>query len=149
MKELWTLIKWLFSKPSDFDEMEIVQMKHFPFSGYSAMTWCGRLVTRKDPSKINQVTKTHESIHLKQAQKVGSWWKFYLKYLGYWIKGLPFTSAYYLIPYEMEAYANENDTSYPVNYDGTNLSKYISARSKKKFDELGSVYQWKQYLKNL
>lgn len=45
-----------------------------------------------------------------------------------WVKGNPIchpaSSAYYTIPYEMEAYANEGNPDYPVNYNGNNLSRY-------------------------
>lgn len=35
MKELWQLIKMLFSsKPGDFDTPELLAMKHYPFKGY-------------------------------------------------------------------------------------------------------------------
>jgi hypothetical protein len=153
-EEVKQLLSWLFSsKPSQIKELEIVQMKHFPFSGFSAMSWCGRLVTRRDPNTISETTKTHETIHLKQAQVEGSWFKFYLKYLAYWIKGNPFispcNSAYYTIPYEMEAYANEENKDYPTNYDGKNLAKYIAASSKTKFKECGSISNWKSYIKSL
>ena len=38
MKELWQLIKMLFSsKPGDFDTPELLAMKHYPFKGYLSM----------------------------------------------------------------------------------------------------------------
>lgn len=40
IKELWKLIKMLFAtRPSDFiyNELEVVDMKHFPFKGYKAI----------------------------------------------------------------------------------------------------------------
>ena len=44
MKELWQLIKMLFSsKPGDFDTPELLPMKHYPFKGYRFMMWCGRM----------------------------------------------------------------------------------------------------------
>ena len=47
--EIITLIKMLFtSKPSDFFEVELMPMKHFPFKGYKYMMWCGRIVYRKE-----------------------------------------------------------------------------------------------------
>ena len=38
-------------------------MKHFPFKGFLAMSWCGYLIT-KDKSKITPIVKNHERIHL-------------------------------------------------------------------------------------
>ncbi len=47
MKELWQLIKMLFSsKPGDFDTPELLAMKHYPFKGYRFMMWCGRMIYR-------------------------------------------------------------------------------------------------------
>ena len=43
IKELWYLIKLLFSPLSD--QIDVVQMKHFPFKGYLAMSWCGKIIT--------------------------------------------------------------------------------------------------------
>lgn len=154
LKELIQLIKWLFSSnPSDCDELQIVQMKHFPFSGYSAMSWCGRLVTRKDPSTISEITKNHETIHLKQAQADGSWVKYYFKYLKEWAKGCiimtSVSSAYYTIYYEMEAYANEEDFSYIKNYDIKNIEKYKIKNRKETYKKFGSVREWKKYIKTL
>ena len=60
---------------------------------------------------------THETIHLRQAQVIGSWVKYYWRYFVEWVKGNPIchpaSSAYYTIKYEMEAYANEGNPDYP------------------------------------
>lgn len=65
-KETGLLIKWLFnSKPSDFNEAQIVQMDHYPWEGYLAMSWCGRIITRKDPSEITEKTIIHETYTFK------------------------------------------------------------------------------------
>ena len=105
-KELWFMVKSLFkSKPSEKDFVEIKQMKHFPFKGYLAMSWCGYLLTRYSPDNIDTETVNHETIHLMQAKDEGSWLKFYLKYLWEWIKGGAFfvSSFYYTMKYEVEA----------------------------------------------
>ena len=82
------MVKALFkSKPSEKDFVEIKQMKHCPFKGYLAMSWCGYLLTRYSPDNIDNETVNHETIHLMQAKDEGSWLKFYLKYLWEWIKG--------------------------------------------------------------
>lgn len=153
-KELLQLVKWLFnSKPSDHDELQIVQMKHFPFSGYSAMSWCGRLITRKDPSKISDVIINHETIYLKQAQVKKTWVKYYLSYVWEWIKGNPIihpaSSAYYTIPYEMEAYANEENPLYVKSYEITNINRYIIKDRKQTYRNCGSISEWKKYIRTL
>lgn len=79
-------------------------MDHYPFSGYSAMSWCGYILTKKKESDIKTTTWNHENIHLQQAKDKGSWLKYYADYVWEWIKGNPITypasSAYYTIPYE-------------------------------------------------
>lgn len=97
-------------------------MDHYPFSGYSAMSWCGYILTKKKESDIKTTTWNHENIHLQQAKDKGSWLKYYADYVQEWIKGNPITypasSAYYTIPYEMEAYANEDKSDYEINTKG-------------------------------
>lgn len=89
-------------------------MDHYPFSGYSAMSWCGYLLSRKPESQIKPTTWNHENIHLYEAKDKKRWISYYWSYVWEWIKGNPIiypaSSAYYTIPYEMEAYANEELT---------------------------------------
>lgn len=83
MKELWQLIKMLFSsKPGDFDTPELLAMKHYPFKGYRFMMWCGRMIYRAENKEnidrymqtyAGKESLTHETIHLRQAQVIGSW----------------------------------------------------------------------------
>ena len=159
--ELWQLIKMLFkSKPNDFKEVELMSMHCFPFKGYKYMMWCGRMIYRSDNadrilSSLGSSTfkkeKTHETIHLKQAQQKKTWIKYYLKYVCEWFKGNPFfppfISAYYTIPFEMEAYSNEDNSEYVENYDGKYLHCYDIKKRKKTFKKCGSTYQWKKYIK--
>ena len=97
MKELWQLIKMLFSsKPGDFDTPKLLSMKHYPFKGYRFMMWCGRMIYRIENKEniekymqtyAGKESMTHETIHLRQAQAVGSWVKYYWRYFVEWIKG--------------------------------------------------------------
>jgi hypothetical protein len=56
-------------------------MKYFPFEGYSAMSWCGKIITRKD--KVSDKVINHERIHLDQAlelaksEKTSTWLTYY------------------------------------------------------------------------
>lgn len=50
-KETWWIIKQLFTKVKA-DKVEYKHMDHYPFSGYSAMSWCGYLLSRKPESQI-------------------------------------------------------------------------------------------------
>ena len=165
MKELWQLIKMLFSsKPGDFDTPELLAMKHYPFKGYRFMMWCGRMIYRAENKEnidrymqtyAGKESLTHETIHLRQAQVIGSWVKYYWRYFVEWVKGnpicLPASSAYYTISYEMEAYANEGNLDYPVNYDGSNLSRYkIKGGRKKLYKSIGGTSKaWKTYIRTL
>ena len=155
IKELWILVKMLFaSKPNDFESMEVIDMKHFPFEGYKAMAWCGKIIHRIGSSEVDERTIRHENIHLAQAKLYGSWWKYYLAYLWEWIKGgiiiAPVSAAYYTSKYESEAYANEENPDYCIGYDGSNLSKYSFKNRKKLYKKVGrTASDWKIFVKSL
>lgn len=100
-KETWWLVKQLFTTTKNKDKVQYKHMDHYPFSGYSAMSWCGYILTKKKESDIKTTTWNHENIHLQQAENKGSWLKYYTDYVWEWIKGNPITypasSAYYTI----------------------------------------------------
>ena len=163
-KELWILIRMLFSsKPSDVNEVLLKGMNHFPFKGYSYMMWCGKMIYRNDTlerrkkewlTKSFRTTKNHETIHLMQAKMCGSWVKYYWRYFCEWIKGgpimAPASAAYYTIPFEVEAYANEGKLDYCTSYDGSNLPKYTFKNRKKLYRNAGgSPTEWKAYIRAL
>ena len=161
-KEFIYLAKLLFhNKPKDCKDLEIIKMKYFPFSGYLAMSWCGKLITH-NANKINDITFNHETIHLKQAQCYSSWIEYYIRYCIEWLKGNPFitpyNSAYYTIPYEVEAYANEDKpeytkgmTIYEDNYSTLEFTKYIIKNGRKKVykNAGGTTRDWKEYIKHI
>lgn len=163
-RELWILIKMLFcTKPCNINNVSLMNMKHFPFKGYKYLMWCGKMIYRDDMYDRRQkewatdlflVDKNHEQIHLMQAKKCGSWVKYYWRYFVEWLKGNPIikpsSSAYYTIPYECEAYANEANINYCVGYDGNNLTKYRFKNRKQLYKKLGGTSaKWKEYIKNL
>ena len=151
-KELWYLIKLLFSDITN-QKAEVVKMKHFPFQGYSAMSWCGKVITRKD--NVSDKVLNHERIHLEQAielaklEKTNTWLTYYWQYLKYWIKGgpimAPASAAYYTIPFEMEAYGNEHNFDYKVT--ANSWKKYEIENRKETYNEYR--YNWRNYCKNL
>lgn len=112
-KELFYLIKQLFTK-IEVTEINLKQMKYFPFVGYSYMMWCGELIYRNERfSKISEIDKNHEEIHIHQAIDCGKWLKYYWKYIIEYSKVCLYsTTAYYTNKYEVEAYAKENDLEY-------------------------------------
>ena len=130
------------------DQVEIVKMKHFPFQGYLAMNWCGKIITRK-PEKISAIVKNHERVHLWQALQYKSWLAYYWQYLKYWVKGgpimAPASAAYYTIPFEMEAYGNEHDFDYKVT--ANSWKKYEIENRKETYKKYRD--NWREFSKNL
>ena len=128
-------------------------MKHFPFQGYSAMSWCGKVITRKD--NVSDKVLNHERMHLEQALKLvendkqKTRLKYYWQYLKYWIKGNPImapaSSAYYTIPFEMEAYGNEHNSDYKVT--ANSWKKYEIENRKETYKKYRD--NWRNYCKNL
>ena len=123
-------------------------MNHFPFQGYLAMTWCGKIITRK-PEKISAVVKNHERIHLWQALQYKSWLDYYWQYLKYWVKGgpimAPASAAYYTIPFEMEAYGNERNFDYKVT--ANSWKKYEIENRKETYKKYRD--NWRHYCRSL
>ena len=161
IKEFFKLAKMLFKdKPSDHDKVELISMDHFPFKGYLFMMWCGKVIYRSEKEgTIHQYVNTkkgkesinHETIHLYQAKDKKTWIKYYLKYIQEWLKGNPIThpssSAYYTIPYEMEAYANESNFNYLETRTKDSVNKYDIKDRKKTYKAHRN--DWKQYIKTL
>ena len=82
------------------------------FINIGAITLWPFIISR---NKLNKQVLNHEMIHIKQQQElfiIG----FYILYVYYWIKGLMYyhdaQQAYYSIPFEMEAYINEENLEY-------------------------------------
>lgn len=110
-------------RPSRTADMPAVADAFWLKKGYNAMTFFGRIIThsKQEAEALNSTMnslKRHELIHLRQAQACGdSWFRFYWKYLVYWLKGcrlrrrLP-NAGYLLNPFEMEAYAHMYDQKY-------------------------------------
>lgn len=162
--ELITLIKMLFKeKPLSYEKPELMMMKHYPFKGYRFMMWCGKMIYREDNSENidkymqtekGKISMQHETIHLIQAQThaKNSWFKYYLKYVWEWIKGNPIRhpgeSAYYTIPYEVEAYALEEKEITKDNYDTSLLKeKYTLKDRKQTYRDYRD--NWEEHVKEL
>lgn len=82
------------------------------FINIGAITLWPFIISR---NKLNEQVLNHEMIHIKQQQEllvVG----FYILYVYYWLKGLwlfrDSQAAYYSIPFEMEAYGNDENQEY-------------------------------------
>jgi hypothetical protein len=172
IKELFTFIKLLFkTSPINTERVELMGMNHFPFKGYKYLMWCGKMIYRNDMGeKRKKEWKTpafkkdlnHETIHLNQAKRSGSWLKYYWQYFIEWVKGgiimAPVSAAYYTNPFEMEAYANEDKPEYPEgmiiyedNYSTLEFTKYIIKNGRKKVykNAGGTLRDWKEYIKSI
>ena len=110
-------------RPSALTDMPATVNRFLCRKGYTAITLFGRLFTREESSatRLNKkcdALKNHEMIHLRQAQDTGnSWYRFYWLYLWYSFKALWYIrkqrrAAYYLNPFEMEAYCHMYDLDY-------------------------------------
>lgn len=157
LKELWILIKMLFTtSPSDYvyRDLEVVEMKHFPFKGFKAMVWCGKIIHRKGSSEVGAVTMNHEKIHVAQAMLCNdNWVRYYLAYLWEWLRRgflAPMTANYYVSKFESEAYANEGNFDYLKTFTPASIDKYIIKDAKKLYKELGGTAQaWKEYVRGV
>lgn len=158
IKELILLIRLMFSsRPSDFvfKDLEVLPMDHFPFIGFSAMSWCGKIIHRKGSSSVNAITMNHEKIHVMQACYYAndSWLVYYWLYLWEYLKRgffVPMTANYYCSKFESEAYANESNMDYCEYYNLTSINKYSIKGAKKLYMHLGGTSTaWKEYVKLL
>ena len=131
-------IMWHAVRPSRVGDMPAVVNAFWLRKGYEGLTFFGTILapTQAEADRFNSgesALKTHEMIHLRQAQSCGdSWLRFYLLYLWYWLKNsvgtvlyefssrlrknrpyrVPRHAAYLLNPFELEAYARMNDAGY-------------------------------------
>ena len=76
----------------------------------------GPIVISRD--EMSEITKRHETIHFQQFLEL-AFVGFIILYFGYWlwnlIRGDSGESAYYNIPFEKEAYYNDEDENYLQN----------------------------------
>ena len=110
------------------DQIKIMKAKksNMLLPNFKAITWKGVIYCKKQSDvdeinksdKIDSTFKSHEMIHLRQAQSMNnSWTKFYLNYITQYFKNLPLITInihapYKLIPTEIEAYLNQDDRQY-------------------------------------
>lgn len=111
--------------------MRIIYNHLIPFPGFKACLLFGLLFVRKG-SSLTQANLTHESIHECQALdfchfKPLGYLLFYILYLLYWFRNLFLCphNAYYFIPFEVEAYANQYNPSYPSTRKPKAWKRYV------------------------
>ena len=115
-----------FRRPSRVEEMIAIKEGFWLGSSYAALTFFGHLVvhSQEEADRLNNrplsnsSLKRHETIHLRQAQSThNSWICFYTLYIYYYLRALPQNrhmrnAAYYLNPFEIEAYKHMYDPDY-------------------------------------
>jgi hypothetical protein len=110
-------------RPSRIGDMPAVNNTFLLRRNYAALTFFGFILThtQQEADHFNShydELKNHEMIHLRQARDTGdSWLCFYVRYGYYWLKGLRWNrrmknAAYWLNPFELEAYRHNHDLSY-------------------------------------
>ena len=110
-------------RPSKMADMRAVNIPFWIRTGYDGLTFFGAIIThgKAEADHLNDhwdTLKHHEMIHLYQARSThDSWWCFYVKYIGYWLKACRYrkhlrNAGYLLNPFEMEAYAHMDDLDY-------------------------------------
>jgi hypothetical protein len=125
----------------------------FLFPGFRALTWKGiayckkecdiQLINAKDT--IDSNFEAHEMSHVKQAESThNSWFCFYVLYLWYWVLNFPLfiygaMMPYYFIPFELEAFINEIDHTYPTHGAVNGWRKFKPLTISEKF-KLANMY---------
>jgi hypothetical protein len=125
MKNPFRILRFLVrvKRPSRIADMPVSYDDFWIGKGFSALTFFGTIVaaSTKDAAAMEREgssLKRHEMIHLRQAQATGdSWLLFYLLYGWYYLRALRqnrhmHNAAYYINPFELEAYQNEDDQHY-------------------------------------
>lgn len=96
--------------------MKTIFNNMIPFKGFAAINLFGVLFVRKGAYKNNKVpprTYNHENIHTAQMKEMGYIF-FYIWYFIEWLIRLFINGryAYYMLPFEREAYENEKNYRY-------------------------------------
>lgn len=147
-------------KPSKFKEPVFHKSKILPPKGFMAITLFGHVFVREEywtyqvssdfhKMQIWNQMKFHETIHIRQAAKEhDSWFIFYMKYLGYWIRNLFHSGfhnniAYNCIPYEMEAYYKQTYWKKEPDYNCSLLDKFKNISYKLAIKTMKESYIWR------
>jgi hypothetical protein len=112
-------------------EVRIIENSRIPkmlswFINISAITIYPFIISK---GTMDQRTRTHEWIHIKQQKEL---WVigFYILYIGFWLKNMIWDRqnpriAYHNIPFEVEAYINDDNPLYPLRREKFGWTKWI------------------------
>lgn len=153
-------------KPSEIKAIK-AKMAYFLPSSFRAITLFGTAycnekrdveLINNSGDEIDSVLKCHETIHVRQAEEArDSWFIYYLNYVWQWICNLPlilygWNMPYKFIPYELEAYANEDNFYYTCNVaEQWREFKKIPFKQKRKYvkEYKKSLYRFKDFVTNV
>ena len=111
-------------------KLKRVYCKHFPFSGYLALTWCPWVFIREGVrQRYTPTVNRHETTHAYQQLEC-LWVLFFAWYLIEWFIKIPICffvgkDAYRSISFEQEAYANQGKVDYNKSRKHYAWMKYI------------------------
>lgn len=118
--------------------MKIKKGKIIPFPGFGACNlfgtlYCNERVYNRLTNGYGKTTLNHEEIHTAQMKEL-LYVPFYILYGLFWLIRVltpPFSTAYYDISFEQEAYDNQDDLDYLKNRKPYAWLKYcFKAKSK-------------------
>lgn len=141
-------IIWRARRPSRVADMPVVISKFWMPRNYAGLTFFGTILTGSNEyvkafSQKSSTMRNHEMIHLRQAQSThNSWLLFYLRYGWYYLLALPQNrkmknAAYWLNPFELEAYRHDHDLHYLDHNEATEWRKYASMSPRQRREKFG------------
>lgn len=139
---------WRARRPSRITDMPTLRNNFWMRGAYAGLTFFGNIIASNDEGvkafdRKGSHMKNHEMIHLRQAQSThDSWLLFYLLYGWYYLRALPLNrkmknAAYWLNPFEMEAYAHEHDMNYPKQGKATEWRRYAKMKPSERLQRFG------------
>ena len=117
-----------------YKDIPCYSCKLFPPKGTNAFAGINKIIVRGDKqhlinfyfSSFGSRVLNHEYIHIIQGRTLG-WFRFYFLYLKFYFKGLikfrNHEKAEHSIPFEVEAYANEDKEYYKTSWQDYNIYK--------------------------
>lgn len=135
-------------RPDKYSCITVRASRFLPPKGYFAITFFGRILIHRrnfglweaqKTTRSGQILLHHEWIHVKQAVSThNSWLCYYLRYIYFYLKNRPLRYgsqfAYYANPFEMEAYAHENDLDYARTEPAEGWRGYAKLTVGEKYD---------------
>lgn len=113
-KETWWLVKQLFTTTKNKDKVQYKHMDHYPFSGYSAMSWCGYILTKKKESNIKTTTRQIKKAIRSLPKDMRSIEAAYLQFATpgqytKWFNKIPLLGTYPIVNKQFQNYEEDKD----------------------------------------